>query len=55
MYNVVAVTFCFNFGDKLFPVFILFSNKLSTEKQSAFLRELTDPIKEIWLSEKMQR
>lgn len=30
------------------------SNKLSTEKQSAFLRELTDPIKEIWLSEKMQ-
>jgi len=31
------------------------SNKLGSEKQSAFLGELMDPIRKIWLSDKMQR
>ncbi|XP_074630765.1 exportin-5-like isoform X3 [Acropora palmata] len=30
------------------------SNKLGSEKQSAFLGELMDPIRKIWLSDKMQ-
>ena len=36
-------------------LFVLISNKLGSERQSTFLGELMDPIREIWLSDKMQR